>query len=133
MEYYDLILNRTYVVFVAPEGLYGWKAEGAVTAGQPMYFAPYSEMLKDSDLMNNRRAIKKLSDLAGGFFIPRSDILSADVINRKKWGMGAIPQSGRVKIRTVSGKSREFILLGQADAAAIQQSILGFPASQITI
>jgi hypothetical protein len=129
MEYYDLILNRTYVVFIAPEGLYGWKAQGPVAAGQPKYFVPYSEMLKDSDLMNNRRAVKRLSDLAGGFFIPRSDILSADVIGGKKWGMGSIPQSGRVKIRTVSGKSRELILLGQVDAVSIQQSILGFPAS----
>ena len=28
MEYYRLILNRTFVVFITPEGLYGWKAEG---------------------------------------------------------------------------------------------------------
>lgn len=132
MEYYDLILNRTFVVFIAPDGLYGWKAQGPVAAGQPMYFVPYSEMLKDSDLMNNRRAIKKLSDLAGGFFIPRSEILSADVVAGKKWGMGSIPQSGRVKIRTVSGKCREFILLGKVEAASIQQNILGFPTSQIT-
>jgi hypothetical protein len=28
MEYYCLSLNRTFVVFIAPEGLYGWKAQG---------------------------------------------------------------------------------------------------------
>jgi hypothetical protein len=46
MEYYGLILNRTFVVFVAPEGLYGWKAKGVVGASWPMYFEPYEEISK---------------------------------------------------------------------------------------
>jgi hypothetical protein len=125
MEYYALILNRTFVVFIAPEGLYGWKAEGAVTASQPMYFQPYAGMLQDPVLMRDREAVRRLSDLKGGFFIPRSEIVSVAVIHRNKWGMGRIPHSGRIKIRLSSGKSREFILLGSVSPESIQQSISG--------
>ena len=124
MEYYGLILNRTFVVFIASEGLYGWKAAGAVNVARSMYFAPYANMLKDPELMRNRKSVQRLSHLKGGFFIPRPDIISVDVINKQKWGMGPIPHSGRVKIHTTSGRSREFVLLGSVDADSIQQRIL---------
>ncbi len=125
MEYYSLILNRTFVVFVAPEGLYGWKAEGVVTATQPMYFEPYAGMLQDPELIRDREAIRRLSNLKGGFFIPHSAIISVDVVYKQKWGMGPIPHSGRVRIGMASGRSREFILLGSVDAESIRQRILG--------
>jgi hypothetical protein len=125
MEYYALILNRTFVVFSSPEGLYGWKAEGAVTASRTMYFQPYAEMLEDPALMRNREAVRRLSNLKGGFFIPRSDIVSVDVIHRHKWGMGGIPHSGQIKIHLSSGKSRKFILLGSVSPESIQQRISG--------
>jgi hypothetical protein len=104
LEYYALILNRTFVVFVAPEGLYGWKAEGIV--------------------MRDRDAVRKLSNLKGGFFIPRSAIVSAEAVYKQKWGMGAIPHSGRIKVSLSSGKSREFVLLGSVDVNSIQQRIM---------
>lgn len=124
MEYYALILNRTYIVFIAPEGLYGWKAEGVVTASQPRYFQAYADMLEDPELMRDREAIRRLSQLKGGFFIPRSDMVSVDMIYGHKWGMAGIPHSGRIRVRMASGKSREFILLGSVSVDSIQQRIL---------
>ena len=124
MEYYGLFMNRTFVVFVSPDGLYGWKAEGTVTSTQSMYFEPYAEMLRDPELMQNMESVRRLSNLRGGFFIPRSDIISSDVLYKEKWGMGTIPQSGRIRLRLVSGKSREFILPGNVDADSIRQSIM---------
>jgi hypothetical protein len=124
MEYYGLILNRTFVVFIAPDGLHGWKAEGAVDCSSPMFFAPYEQMLKDHDLMTNPDGVRKLGNLKGGFFIPREQIAAVEPVYKQKWGMGAIPHSGRIRVRMVSGKSREFILLGNADADTIQQSIM---------
>ena len=124
MEYYCLILNRTFLVFIAPEGLYGWKAEGPRTTSQPTYFQPYAEMLKDPEFMRNGQAVRLLSQLNGGFFIPRSDILTADVSYKQKWGMGGVLHSGRVIVRLLTGTSREFILLGSVSTEAIQQRIL---------
>lgn len=118
-----LILNRTFIVFIAPQGLYGWKVEGAVTESQPMYFKRHAEKLEDPVLMRDLDAVRKLSDLKGGFFIPRSDIVSVNVIHGRKWGMSAIPHSGRIKILLVSGVTRELILLGSVSPESIQQRI----------
>ena len=124
MEYYGLILNRTLVAFISPEALYGWKAEKIVTNSDSKYFQPYVEMLNDPALMHNREEVHKLAGLRGGFVIPRSQILGAELIPEKKWGMGGIPHTGRIRLRLASGTTREFILLGSVDAQRIQQQIL---------
>jgi hypothetical protein len=99
-------------VFIAPEGLYGWKASGPVTNSNRTYYEPYLEMVQDPELMRDREAITKLSKLRGGFFIERKSILGVEADNRQKWGMGGIPHAGRIHIRLQPGVSREFILLG---------------------
>src|SRR5579862_7929109 len=115
MEYYWLILNRTFVVIISPDALYGWKAEVVVSNWDKKYFQPYMEMLSDPNLIHSCETAAKLADLDGGFIIPRSEILSAEIIYGKKWGMGGIPHSGRIRLRLVSGAAREFILLGSVD------------------
>jgi hypothetical protein len=124
MEYFGLILNRTYVVFIAPEALYGWKARGPVTNMQSMYFQPYVQMLNNPALMHDREAVQKLAELKGGFVIARSQILGIEFIRRNKWGMGGIPHTGRIQIRIASGRTREFILLGNVVSEGIQREIL---------
>lgn len=89
MEYFGLILNRTFVIFVTPEALYGWKGRGPVTNMRSMYFPPYAQLLDNLALMHNREAIQKLASLKGGFVIPRSQVLGVELVGRKKWGMGA--------------------------------------------
>jgi hypothetical protein len=134
MEYYWLILNRTYLVFIAPEGLYGWRAQGPRTNFNPSYFGPYQEMLEDNEFMRNRRAIEKLSQLRGGFFLQGSAIISVVADDQSKWGMGGIPHSGRIKVRLSSGKSREFILLGRVSPEGIRDRIVlaqGDPVASI--
>ena len=124
MEYYWLILNRTFVVFATIEGLYVWKAVGIVTSRDRLYFEPLAEMLKDPDLMRDRNAIGKLSRLRGGCFIPRSEIVKVDIIDKQKWGMGGIPHSGRIVVHLTSGKYREFILLGSVYSDDIAAMVL---------
>jgi hypothetical protein len=124
MEYYALILNRTFVVFITPEGLYGWKAVGPVTNSDRAYFEPLVKMLSDPETMPDIDEIRKLSRRGGGFFFPRATIQSAEVIYKPKWGMGGIPHCGRIRVLTTSGQSREFILLGSVDARALQKQIL---------
>jgi hypothetical protein len=123
MEYFALILNRTYVIFIAPDGLYGWKAEGVVSGGSPSYFLPYAKMLNDPELMHDLDAVRKLAKLKGGFFIPRSEIISAQAVHSQKWGMSAIPHSGKILVRLASGGKREFIPLGYINSDRIQRSI----------
>lgn len=134
MEYYWLALNRTYVIFIAPEGLYGWLAQGPVAAPDHAYFEPYERMLRDELFTRNHAVIQKLSLLRGGFFFGRSEIASIVDDDRKKWGMGELPHTGTIRVRLVSGESREFIVLGRTNTGRIRHkiiSIMGVKASPV--
>lgn len=124
MEYYGLILNRTYLVFAAPDGLYGWKFEGPVSAARPLFYEPFQKMLDDPELMRDRGAVEDLAKLKGGFFIPGSEIAYVEATDKSKWGMGGIPHSGRIRIGLTTGKWREFILLGSVSPEVIRDRIL---------
>ena len=113
MEFYWLILNRTFVVFTAPDGLYGWKTNGPVSNADKTYFEPYQEMLQDPDFTRDLPAIRKLAALPGGFIYPPSQIASITSDDRSQWGMGGIPHSGHVHVRLASGTTRKLILLGE--------------------
>ena len=132
MEYYWLILNRTCVVFIAPEGLFGWRAQGMVTNVDRNYYEPYQQMLEDTEFLRAREAIKKLSQLRGGFFLERSKITSVAAYDRQKWGMGGILHSGRILVRLNSGQSREFILLGSVDREDVRNRIVQVLGTQVT-
>ena len=124
MEYYWLVMNRTYVIFIAPEGLYGWLAQGPVAAPNSTYFEPYQRMLLDERLMRNHAAIQKLSGLPGGFFIGRSEIESVADDDLKKWGMGELPHTGNIRVRLISGMTREFIVLGNVNTGRVRHKII---------
>jgi hypothetical protein len=124
MEYYFLILNRTFVIFISSEGLHRWKVSGPVSNIDRSFFSPYTRMLDDPSIMHNSEAVHKLAEPPGGFFIPRPSIVSAEFVPRLKWGMGGIPHSGRIYIKLVAGQSREFIVLGSAQGEKIQREIL---------
>ena len=126
MEYYWLILNRTFVVFVCPGGLYGWKALGIVSGGgDSRFYEPLASVLEDPEVMGDAETIKELAGKRGGFFIPQSNVASVEFVKKRKWGMAAIRHSGLLYVRLADGTSREFILLGEADGQKIVGEILG--------
>lgn len=131
MEYCGpmLMLNRTFIVFIAPDGLYGWKVKGTVTNGDPKYFLPYEKMLDDQALTHSLQAVRRLANLKGGFVIPRSQISNAEINYRKKYGMAGIPHTGRIRLRLSSRDERELILLGTVDPERIRQLILSGTAT----
>ncbi len=53
------------MVFVTREGLYGWKAAGAVTNADREYYRPLRDMLADAEFMRDLPAIRKLAGLPG--------------------------------------------------------------------
>ena len=129
MEYYGLILNRTFIVFIGPEGLYGYKVRGLVQGFTPFYYLPFVDQVED--LKQKPNEVKKLSALDGGFFISRADILSSDIIHKQKWGMWGFPQSGRIRVHLMSGRTREFILLGKTDGDRLLRELLQGPLPHV--
>jgi Zn-dependent protease with chaperone function len=125
MEYYGLILNRSFLVYVCSEGLYGMKFRGLVTSNETRYFDPALDLLDDPWFMPGTDAFQKaMKESRASFFIRRAEIADVEFDSSPKWGMGRIPHAGKLKIRLRSGKRREFILLGEAYGDGIQRFIL---------
>jgi hypothetical protein len=116
--------HRTFIIFLAREALYAWRAQGSFGSVAPSVFASYAELLKDESFTRDLAKIKGLAALPGGFVLSRSRLRSVEFTPKRKWGMGAIRHSGSIFITSESGHRREFILLGEVDGLAIQQKIL---------
>jgi hypothetical protein len=132
MEFYWLILNRTYLVFAATDGLYGWKATGPVTNSNRRYFEPFQKMFENQEFMRDLPVIRKLSGLSGGFFYPPSQIALVSSDERSQWGMGDIAHSGHVHVRLASGESRKLIVLGEVIPEEARDRIVAALGAGIT-
>jgi hypothetical protein len=132
MEFYWLILNRTFLVFASSDGLLGWRAAGPVTNSDRRYFEPLQAMVEDKELMRDLPAIRKLADLPGGFYFPRSKVASIVSDDRPQWGMGGIPHSGHVLVSLTSGKTRKLILLGETIPEEARDRIVSVLGAGVT-
>jgi len=135
MEFYALMWNRTFAVFVAPEGLYGWKATGVVTNSDRRFYEPLQELVTDTDLASDLPAIRKLAAVRGGFFYPRAEIAAVSSDGKSQWGMGGIANSGHVTVLLASGRRRKFIVLGEVIPEEVRDRIattlgVGIPSTE---
>lgn len=126
------ISNRTFLVMVAPECLYGWKVLGRVTGADRRFFEPYQEVLKDPAFPRDLPAIRKLAGLRGGFIYPRSEIVAVTSDDRRQWGMGGIRHAGHVQFRFASGMTRKFILAGEVIPEEVRDRIVSTLGTGIT-
>jgi hypothetical protein len=123
MEYYGLILNRSFLIFIRPEGLYGWKFYGLVSAHTPRYFEGVEAFLDQPEMTPGSVQFDELMKKSGSFFIPKSEIQSVFFINKPKWGMGPVPHSGKLYVTLSGSRKREFILLGSVDGESIRNQV----------
>jgi hypothetical protein len=132
MEYYKLILNRTFLVLLTTDYLIGLQGNGAISVegGSNIFskeisklFAvrgdlgnPYSYLkekyiheIENENLFDDSITLKNDTN----FKIDRAKIRNAYYDPKKKWGMGYYPHDGKVYIETMHNKKREFIILGK--------------------
>lgn len=139
MEYYRLILNRTFLILITDKELIGIKVHGLIGAesSDPVVnllpFAidgnlqnPYAyidtkylERIQSTDLHSTE--FLKINN--SNFRINKSDILNTEYDKRSKWGMGPYPHDGKVYIKTRDYKKREFIILGSQSGQDIQKRL----------
>jgi hypothetical protein len=143
MQYYGLILNRTYLVLVTNDRIIGLKVNGLVSVesgGNILAKELFKTMTVKGDLQNPYSYIKtkyldKLQDLElidteilkqdkSNFVIQRAEINNAYYDPKKKWGMGYYPHDGKVYVVTNNGKNKEFIILGNQSGHKIENIIL---------
>ncbi len=124
MEYYALIMNRSFLVFLRDEGLYGIKFRGLVSSNEGRYFDSVLNLLDDPWFFPGTPAFTKaMKDSRANFFISMSDILEIEFDGSAKWGMGQIPHAGKLRLRLSKGTTREFVLLGDAYGDGIRRMI----------
>ena len=130
MEYWALILNRTFLIFTYNEMLCGAKVRGTTSS--------FSVLFGDSYWSNflsylSRRFLKKHIGIAPdssaflaanrtNFQIPRNEITKITFDPTPKWGMGGVPHTGKLYIETATRK-REFIILGSQDGKDIESRL----------
>jgi hypothetical protein len=125
MEYYALILNRSFLVFITDEGLRVWKFRGSVSSLEPLFYEPVEALFDDPEMMPGSAEFEKVMHRRHSFRVPYSEIRSVTFEDRQKWGMDGIPHVGmlRLEFRT-HRRTREFILLGNAHGQLIRDTII---------
>jgi hypothetical protein len=148
MEYYGLILNRTYLVLITSNELIGIKVNGLVGVESGSGLFDFSDFVVKEvskaisirgDLYNpysyiKTQYLKKYEGLdildrnktnsSKHFIIKKREIKNVFHDEKKKWGMGNYPHDGKVYIETLDGKKREFIILGNQSGVEIVTDIL---------
>jgi len=129
LEYYALMLNRTYKIFVSEDVV-----AGAIVRGWLPSPPIPSDAWLDPDFYPRERLLRRYEgvdirsdEFAGrnywNFQVPRTAIADVDFVSWPKWGMGLVPYSGRINLYFREGGSRELILLGQQDGPAIRDRL----------
>ena len=129
MQYYAIILNRTYFVAVHADRVEGMVCRGitaaAISAGDALTRRITSNLAVHGDLDDpssyvNHDLVRKGHH--ANFSIPFSKLESVSYEPRKKWGMSYYPHDGRVILRT-NDTVRELIILGNQSGREITQQL----------
>lgn len=128
MEYYALILNRTYTVMITERMLCGAFVHGVIAAPpiptpdwrDPNFYVSsrverYAGVHVESPAFKRRHRFN--------FQYPLSDLAGAEFDARPKWGMGSVPYSGRVRVYGKAGWRRELILVGSQPGPSIAERL----------
>ena len=142
MQYYNLILNRTFLILILENHLIGFKVNGLIRVeggGDSLTRSITKNMAIQNDLRNpysymKSKYLRKIENLnifgeeilkmeGSNFKINRKNIKSVIYDKRKKWGMGYYPHDGKVYVKTESGEKKEFIILGSQSGEEIKNWI----------
>jgi hypothetical protein len=124
MQYYWLMLNRTFEVFVTGSKLCAARVRGLMASPgfidaawkNPQFYVRPGLRSRYESVDPESTAFLGLDN--ANFQIPRSEISTVEH-HRTKWGMGAVPYSGRLVISLTGQRECELVLLGAQDGKAI--------------
>jgi hypothetical protein len=140
MQYHLGILNRTYVVFVSERSMCGARVRGPLLAPVQVtsrwndpFFYPRPALLAKCvgvDLESE----KFLATDRANFRLRKDDVAVVEFTTESKWGMGAVPYSGRLLVTRKDRTRMELILLGIQDGRGLCDRLRaeGFGASDST-
>ena len=150
MEYYLLILNRSFEITISSDLICGARIRGAIAIPGPRVPLNLSagtiaaarsgdaEDLFRPEALSNARIQEPgstgyLAQHRWNFAIPKSSVTAIRFTQRKKWGMGMVPHCGRLFVDLRDRTTRELILLGDYEASPVLNTIkaLGYPMTAV--
>jgi hypothetical protein len=123
MEYYALILNRTFLVTVTDDELTAVVCRGLTSSSgnDPLARLLSTPIAVRGDLNDSRSYVDEhrlRRSNGANFSLKLTDVRNVRYDKRKKWGMGEYPHDGKVYVDNGDGE-REFIILGNQSGEAI--------------
>ena len=126
LEYYGLIFNRTYLVTIVNGYLCGAVTGGLLASGRkpnnPDWYLNQENLKRCRDSGIGSNSFLELNK--NNFRIGRGELTAIEFDDTAKWGMGAVPYSGRLHFKFSDDSSREFILLGYQDGEKLKQNLI---------
>jgi hypothetical protein len=127
MEYYGLILNRTFEVYLLSDCLLGRKTGGIVGASPVHLTNKYQKaeaFVGKEKIRDEIDATAVLKASKANFRLLFSEIDRVEFLKKKKWGMGPVAHTGILNIYSKSGsKIKELIVLGDQEGELILNKI----------
>jgi hypothetical protein len=131
MEYFGLMLNRTYAISATKTMICGAKMFGTVgspRSGLGIYRWRDPRNFIDRKTQDKYRGVSPesrefLAVNKDNFQIRSADVVGIAFSPKKKLSMGGIPHSGTITLALRDHKPREFILLGDQDGAEIEMKL----------
>ena len=138
MEYYLWILNRSFEMTVTASSICGAFVSGPIAGNSPS--VADARASNDATKLVDAYRLAEAREFEPGspeylalhrfnFAIPHAVVSAVRFDSRSKWGMGAVPHSGRLHVLSTGGDRRELILLGRQDGVGLLRAIgaLGYP------
>ncbi|PPU68739.1 hypothetical protein XpiCFBP4643_09625 [Xanthomonas pisi] len=128
MEYYAVILNRTFLVSVDESHIHGTVCRGLTSVesgvGAARLITRQLSVQGDLNDPNSYLEDRQLNrQNSANFTLNLSEVTAVTYNPRKKWGMGYYPHDGRVFIQTPV-RRRELIILGNQSGQEIADRLI---------
>lgn len=129
LQYYAGIWNRRVKVYVLNDMLSIAKIGGEVASPlfatgiwyNPSFYIDPSYQTQYANL--DPKSEEFLSIDRANYQIKRSEIKKIEFDPTDKWGMGAVPHTGKILVSTLNGDVHEFILLGSQNGSFVKRMI----------
>jgi hypothetical protein len=125
LEYYGLILNRTYLIAITNGYLCGANVGGLLasksTPLDPNWYLNQNDLKRCRENVIGSDSFLNLN--SNNFRLGPSQIVGLKFDDSPKWGMGVVPYSGRFHFKLSDGTTREFILLGYQDGQKLHREL----------
>jgi len=141
MEYYNLIMNRTFLILLLEDCLLALKVNGYISVEADDFMI---DMIMDNNITRGSlenphsyiktKYLRKIINYSifdsriesahkSSFRVNYSNLENAKYDSTEKWGMGYYPHDGKVYLKLKSGKKRELIILGSQSGQKIANLI----------